>query len=418
MVRNERGIALVITLLVVALLTIIVVEFTYSVEVDAHMARNSLNSLQATLLARSGVNLGEAFLLHDDDPQVDSYTEDWGNLDELNSQLILPDNMRLRVQIIDEGGKINLNMTRPRTVQEWRATQNTPTTANAPQRLFQSWTTAAATILQTRGASPEIGNAITAYWDQIFQMMDPTTTTQGVTTQPSGTMNPLGLTSNSAQGGLLGVQTNPNQAGLAPGMPTPGIATNNPGIFDFPSLDDASVISGLSPAVVRRARTLITALDANRQMQVNANTAPPEVLTAIIGDGGIVDNIVSQRQTQGLKATDLQQLLAGLNLQDPTTRNARSMLTVRSSYFLIRASAMINPNPMTGRGGISRSASMLVRRDARPGVAPNAPPGTPRWTLTQLDWQKEGGAALFQQPTDQEPGADDLPNTGQPGMGG
>ena len=93
------------------------------------------------------------------------------------------------------------------------------------------------------------------------------------------------------------------------------------------------------------------------------------------------------------------------------------MLGVNSSFFLIRASAMINPNPVTGRGGISRSASMLVRRDQRPGVPQNAPAGTPRWTLTQLDWQKEGGAALFQQ-KDQEPGADDLQNSGLPGMGG
>jgi general secretion pathway protein K len=64
-VRDERGIALIITLLVVALLTITVIEFTYSVEVDQHMARNALNGLQASLLARSGIALGEALLLHD-----------------------------------------------------------------------------------------------------------------------------------------------------------------------------------------------------------------------------------------------------------------------------------------------------------------------------------------------------------------
>ncbi len=417
MVRNERGIALVITLLVVALLTIIVVEFTYSVEVDAHMARNSLNGLQATLLARSGVNLGEAFLLHDDDKDVDSYAEDWGNVDLLNSQLILPDNMRLRVQIIDEGGKININMTRPRRLQEWQTAQKQGgANPNALQLAFQTWTTAVARVLEGRGASPQIGDAITAYWDQIFQTLDPTT--QASPNQPGNASNPLGVPSNTGAGGMFGLQNNPNQPNLATGTPTPAIGANNPAIFDFPSFDDASVIPGLSPAVIRRARSLVTALDTARQPQVNANTAPPDVLMAIIPDPGIVDNIVSQRQTQGLKATDLQQLLSGLNMQDPVARNARAMLGVKSSYFLIRASAVINPNPITGRGGISRSASMLVRRDQRPGVPANAGPGTLRWTLTQLDWQKEGGAALFQQRSDQEPGADDLPSTGQPGMGG
>jgi len=390
---NERGIALVITLLVVALLTIIVVEFTYSVEVDAHMARNALNALQASMLARSGVNLGEAFLLHDDDPQVDSYLEDWGNMDELNNQLILPDNMRLRVQIIDEGGKLNINLTRPRSVQQWRAAQLT--NPNSPTvQPFQSWTTALGNLLEGHGGSPEIAENVATYWSQLYQAAYGSAATGGLPNQ-----------------GYL------NQARTT-GTPTPGAMANNPYLWDFPSLDDASVIPGLTPSLVRRTRTVLTAIDSNRQVQVNINTAPPEVLSAIIPDAGVVENITSQRQDQPLKATDLPQLLTGLNMQDPAARNARSMLGVRSWFFLIRASAIVHPNPITGKGGISRSASMLVRRDQRPGVPPNAPPGVPRWTLTQLDWQKEAGAVLFQRRTDQEPGGDDLLNTGLPGMGG
>ena len=392
--RNERGIALVITLLVVALLTIIVVEFTYSAEVDAHMARNALNALQASMLARSGVNLGEAFLLHDDDPQVDSYLEDWGNMDLLNSQLILPDNMRLRVQIVDEGGKLNINLTRPRRVQDWLAAQRADA-ANNPQatQLFQAWTTALGNLLAGRGASPDVADAVAQYWSQLFQIAFP-----GV------------LAGQAGPGG------NPNQGQAAVGTPTPGGLPNNPFFWDFPSLDDASVIPGLTPGVIRRSRAVLTALDANRQVQVNANTAPPEVLGAIIPDAGVVDNIVSQRQEQPLRLSDLQQLIrgGGSNPQDPAARWVPSMLGVRSAFFLIRASAIVNPNPITGKGGISRSASMLVRRDPRAGVPQDAPAGVPRWTLTQLDWQKEGGAGLFQ-PT---PGADDLPDGGFPGMGG
>jgi type II secretory pathway component PulK len=391
MMANERGIALVITLLVVSLLTIIVVEFTYSAEVDAHMARNALNALQASILARSGVNLGEAFLLHDDDPNVDSYLEDWGNLDEINSQLILPDNMWLRVQIIDEGGKLNINLTRPRTVQQVTAALRAGNNSPAVQ-VFQSWTTALGNLLEGRGASPEVAENVAAYWVQLFQAAYPSL---------------AGLSPDSTN------QATSTPAPWSAGTPTPGGMSTNPYFWDFPSLDDASVIPGLTPSLIRRSRALITALDSNRQPQVNINTAPPEVLSAIIPDAGIVENIVSQRQDQPLKAGDVPPLLAGLNINDPAARNARSMLGVTSFFFLIRASAVVNPNPITGKGGISRSASMLVRRDPRPGVPPNAPPGVPRWTLTQLDWQKEGGAALFQ-PT---PGADDLPNAGLPGMG-
>ena len=54
---HERGVALVTTLLAVTLLTIAVVEFAYSSQVDYHLAYNALRSLQAASLARSGVNL-------------------------------------------------------------------------------------------------------------------------------------------------------------------------------------------------------------------------------------------------------------------------------------------------------------------------------------------------------------------------
>ena len=90
------------------------------------------------------------------------------------------------------------------------------------------------------------------------------------------------------------------------------------------------------------------------------------------------------------------------------------MLGWTSSQFLIRASAVINPNPVTGRGGLSRSAEMRVRRDrGRP--VPGAAAGVTHWTLTQLDWQKEGGAALFQ---DHPSGMDDEPTPGLSGLGG
>jgi general secretion pathway protein K len=379
--RNDRGIALVVTLLVVAILTIIVIEFTYSVQVDAHMARNALNGLQATLLARSGINLGEAFLLHDDNIKFDAYTEDWGNPEQLNSQFVLPDNMRLRVQIIDEGGKLNLNLTRPRTPFEWRQAQN-PENTNPP--VFKRWTTAVGNLLESRGGSGEVADAISDYWSRLFQALSQTT-------------------------------TNPGQA---TGTPTPGTnQVTNPSQWDFPSLDDASVLPGLTPALVRRARPVLTALDYRQPPKVNVNTAPREVLAAIIPDAGVVDNIISQRQDQGLTVEDLRGLLDGMG-RDPSTNYVPSMLGVTSNFFLIRASAIINADPLTGKGGISRSASMLVYRRQVPCVPPKSPPTVPCWTLTQLDWQKEGGAVLFQQGSDQDPGMNDPLNMGLPGMGG
>ena len=382
--RNERGIALIVTLMVVAILTIIVVEFTYSVQIDAHMARNALNGLQASLLARSGINLGEAVLLHDDNIKFDAYTEDWGNPEQLNSQFILPDNMRLRVQIIDEGGKLNLNLTRPRTPFEWRQAQN-PENANPP--LFKRWTTAVGTLLEQRGGSGMVADAISDYWSQLFQILSQST-------------------------------SNPGETGQATGTPTPGTSqATNPSQWDFPSLDDASVIAGLTPALVRRARPVLSALDFRQPPKVNVNTAPREVLGAIIPDAGVVDNIISQRQDQGLTVEDLRGLLDGMG-RDPSNNYVVNMLGVTSNFFLIRASATVNANPLSGKGGISRSASMLVYRRQVPCNPPKSPPTVPCWTLTQLDWQKEGGAVLFEQESDQDPGMNDPLDMGFPGMGG
>jgi type II secretory pathway component PulK len=392
--HNQRGIALIITLLIVALLTITVVDFTYSVEVDEQMAHNALKSLQAELLARSGINLGEAFLLQDADPTVDAFTEPWCpqpgpngqscQIDETNGQLVLPANMRLRVEILDEGGKLNINLTRPPNVNIWRYTLLNPN--NQVPAVFQSWGLALVQLLQERNVDPDVADSLTEYWNQLYA---------------------------NAYGAQLA--NGAGQPGAAPqpvATPTPPNSPLIPElVWDFPSLDDASIVPGLTPDAINRLRPVLTALPFMRQSRINANTAPVDVLAAVIPDGGTVENIVAQRQQAPLKAADLAQMLGGINPNDPVGRNVRVMLGVQSAYFLIRASAIVDPNPATGLGGVSRSASMLVQRAPNPRVPFGAavPPGMSRWTLTQLDWQKEAGAALFMPKTDQGSGAAGFP---------
>ena len=400
MITNQRGIALVITLLVVALLTITVIEFTYSVQIDQHMAHNALSGLQASLLARSGINLGEAFLLHDNDPTADAFTEDWCpdpspdghacRIDETSGQVLLPQNMRLRVQIVDEGGKLNLNLVRFRTPDEWNRWRNTkdgdPKIQPHP---LADWKTAFEQLLSSRGLEPTIADQVLEYWDAVFQAR----------------FSPVSGGSPS--------QT-PGQTATV--IPTPDAGTNlQLQQLEFASLDDAAVIPGLTPSAIRKLRGVLTALPSTQQ-RVNANTAPAEVLTAIMPDGGeAVSNIVSQRSQTPLKQADLVSLIAGLNQPGAASRSyAGAMLGVTSSFFQVRASGVVNPNPVTGRGGISRSATMLVRRTRRAAPPGNGASVVP-WTLTQLDWQKEGGAVLFQPQGDQEPGTDDQAAPGSSG---
>ena len=168
-------------------------------------------------------------------------------------------------------------------------------------------------------------------------------------------------------------------------------------------------------SVIRKLRPVLTALPSTQQPRVNANTAPLAVLRAIVGDDDAVNNLVSQRTQMPLKPADLVTLTRGLNAPGATSVNyAPRMLGVVSSFFQVRASGVVNPNPMTGRGGISRSATMLVRRVRRTAPAGSNASAVP-WTLTQLDWQKEGGAALFQPQADQEPGTDEQTQPGPQG---
>ena len=107
---------LLIVLIVITLLTIAVIEFTYSTEVDARRARNALDSLQASLLARGALNMEEAYLLLDEDARFDAYTEDWYvELQEQCLSVARPNpNTELRCGLRDESGKLNINMSRPR----------------------------------------------------------------------------------------------------------------------------------------------------------------------------------------------------------------------------------------------------------------------------------------------------------------
>lgn len=393
MIANQRGIALVVTLLVVALLTITVIEFTYSVQIDQHMAHNALSGLQASLLARSGINLGEAFLLHDDDEKVDAFTEEWCpdpgtdghscRIDDANGQVLLPQNMRLKVQIVDEGGKLNLNLVRFQNVNEWSRYRNTLDPKARQGMPVELWKMAFERLLQNRGLPPELAGQVLDYWDAIYQARYPNV-------------------------GVAG-------AGQTPGVPTPPInptpdAGTNTQIqaLEFASLDDAAVIPGMTPSVIRKLRLVLTALPSRDQQRINANTAPLEVLRAAVDDDEAVNNIISQRSEAPLKQTDINTLTRGLNTPGNTTtiNYANRLLGVQSSFYQVRASGVVNPNPVTGRGGISRSASMLVRRVRRAATAGNSASAVP-WTLTQLDWQKEGGAALFQPQADQESGTDD-----------
>lgn len=349
--KNERGIALIIVLLVVTLLTILVVEFTYTVQVESHISRNSLNSLQATYLARSGINIAAAALLMDeDDPaNVDPAAEgdgwrsfiDQGCIRVLKNEDWLPPNWDLCVRIVDESGKINVNFTRP------PPTRPNP---NAPQECVPSnqatlnycWLDALGRLMAQYGIDQDGVQELADYW------------TTGVP---------------AAQ---VGQVTQP----LAP---------------EFGSLED--VAAAFPPlrdrTTLDNVRDFVTALPAtSQQRQVNINTASQQVLTAILNDEGVASDIVTRRQTEPF--TNAGEALQNL---DSSNQIARRMFNTRSNVFRIEAVGIVN--------GVGKTVRALVQRDragggANAGRGPvagqaNTGNGQVSWYLTYLDWQKENG---------------------------
>lgn len=104
--RNERGVALLIVLLVTALLVALVFEFAYDSRVSLRAAANFRDSQRAYYLARSGVNFAGRLLVENkkNGNERDSLEQrEW-----LPVPFIAGEGMLLQVRWEDECGKINI----------------------------------------------------------------------------------------------------------------------------------------------------------------------------------------------------------------------------------------------------------------------------------------------------------------------
>jgi general secretion pathway protein K len=106
-IKNDRGVALLIVLLVTALLIALVFEFAYGTRVSLRAAANYRDSQRAYFLARSGVNFAGTLLA---DNLKNGKLQD--NLEQREWQvvpLMAAGDTELRVRWEDESGKINIS---------------------------------------------------------------------------------------------------------------------------------------------------------------------------------------------------------------------------------------------------------------------------------------------------------------------
>src|SRR5947209_4401275 len=78
---GERGIALILTLLVLSILIVRISQFSWSAKVERTIARNAKDDLKMNFAARGAVAYAQAFLRADRALQtnLDSMREDWAD---------------------------------------------------------------------------------------------------------------------------------------------------------------------------------------------------------------------------------------------------------------------------------------------------------------------------------------------------
>lgn len=118
--RERRGLALVLTLLLIVLLTVIVTEFSYEMQVDASLVGQQASASEAYFAARSAIALSMSILAADlvageSEAQQTTSTAPGGMYDGLdepwaaNDVVVEFNESMVAVHMTDEYGKINLN---------------------------------------------------------------------------------------------------------------------------------------------------------------------------------------------------------------------------------------------------------------------------------------------------------------------
>lgn len=107
--KDNKGTALVMTLLIIATLTGLTVAFSQDSGTDLNLAAYSRDGYRAYQIARSGVDLVMALLDEDEDRDVDSLLENWALFDADAFPEELPEEISLSARVTDENSKININ---------------------------------------------------------------------------------------------------------------------------------------------------------------------------------------------------------------------------------------------------------------------------------------------------------------------
>ena len=232
--RNQRGFALVITLIVTALLVALVAEFVNDVYVDTSARQNFVDGQQASLLAESGVAGGIKVL------QLTMASQQFTSLLDMWAKPLKFDDEQgsIEVTIEDEAAKINLN------------------SIAGTKDFNPGYQLIANRLLKKLGLSTDLLDGLADWVDD------------DDVARPSG-----------------------GETAYYQALKPPYRAKN--GRFD--TVEELGLVKGIDGKTFERLRPFVTVyadVPLGQMAPVNVNTAPPEVLAAL--DEGLSDEMVAR----------------------------------------------------------------------------------------------------------------------------
>jgi general secretion pathway protein K len=355
--KHERGMALLATMMAIALMTIIVVDFTSSSALGYLSAANNANEIRATYLARSAVNVGLALIAQDTRAQQaqqqsgttgttgaagtttqgsssaptttqqgsSSTTGQGQPFDSFASVWALPfppmpvNGGTISVSVVDEARKFNINKLVNQPPTTYALASPTPNGSSTP-------TTTPATPVPgtTTGTSSSAANP-----NSVIGQPNMTAVTQFTSLLLMLGLNPdivpalvdwLDPDSIESQGGA--------EADYYLKLTPPYQPRNGP----MPTIGDLRLVKGVDDATFAMLRNFVT---VEPEVGVNPNTASAQVLTSLepglTQNPDLVKTIIEAREVRPFTVVTDVTNLPGVG----AVTNLSSDLTVRGQYFTI-----------------------------------------------------------------------------------
>lgn len=307
--RRQRGAALIIALVIVAIATIVMTQLVWKTHLDQRRVENQLYSAQAITYAIGAEDWAREILMRDDST-VDHLGEDWAAQDAR-----FPiEGGTLIGTITDLQGRFNLNNLYDESQQ------------GTEDEVRQEMVEAFSSLLATQGAGPEIAMAVLDWQD--------------------ADIDPAGM--GGAEDSSYSRQVPPY---LTPNAP----------LF---SPTELRAVAGVEPDIYLAIRDFVTALPADGT-PVNINTAPSAVIQAMANemDDASVQAILEYREQGGI--SDLNELdnLLGPGPGGQPFPNDR--FSVKSNWFLLTVRAQIGSTAITMYSLLHRDDGGMVTPVAR-----------------------------------------------------